>query len=118
MQMSIQITGLPRAASLRRAAAHKIDAALARYAHSVRDASVRLGDINGPNRGGADKLCRVVLRMTDGSVVVIEELGANVAQVIERVADRLRQSVARHMARITGVDRNGIRPDLAAMGSR
>jgi hypothetical protein len=114
MQMKIQIKGLPRAAKLRRLAAHKIDVALARYAHAVEGASVRLDDINGPDRGGVDKLCRVVLRMKDSSVLVIEELGTDIAQVIERVADRLHQSVARQLARIIGIDRNGLRPRLAA----
>ena len=114
MQMKIQIKGLPRATTLRRIAAHKIDGALARYAHVIQEASVRLDDINGPSRGGVDKLCRVVLRMKDSSVLVIEELGADIAQVIERVADRLHQSVARQLSRIVGIDRNGIRPRLAA----
>ncbi len=54
MQMKIQIKGLPRATKLRRIAAHKIDGALARYAHAIQEASVRLDDINGPNRGGVD----------------------------------------------------------------
>lgn len=114
MQMKIQIKGLPSATTLRRIAAHKIDSALSRYAHAIQEASVRLDDINGPNRGGVDKLCRVVLRMKDSSVLVIEELGADIAQVIERVADRLHQSVARQLSRIVGIDRNGIRPRLAA----
>jgi hypothetical protein len=114
MQMKIQIKGLPGAAKLRRLAAHKIDVALARYAHAVEEASVRLDDINGPDRGGVDKLCRVVLRMKDSSVLVIEELGTDIAQVIERVADRLHQSVARQLARIIGIDRNALRPRLAA----
>ncbi|MBK6401755.1 MAG: hypothetical protein IPP18_14280 [Rhodocyclaceae bacterium] len=114
MQIKIQIKGLPRAAKLRRLAAHKIDLALARYAHAIQEASIRLDDINGPDRGGVDKLCCVVLRMKDNSILVIEELGSDIAQVIGRVADRLHQSVARQLSRIIGVDRNGIRPSLAA----
>jgi len=114
MEMKIQIKGLPRAAKLRQVAIYKLDAALARYAHVIDAASVRLDDINGPDRGGVDKLCRVVLRMKDSSVLVIEELGADIAQVIERVAERLRQSVARQLSRIVGIDRNGLRPRLTA----
>lgn len=117
MQMKIQIKGLPGATKLRRVAAYKIDGALARYAHAIQEASVRLDDINGPDRGGVDKLCRVVLKMKDSSVLVIEELGADIAQVIERVAGRLHQSVARQMSRIVGIDRNGIRPSVVAVVS-
>ncbi len=114
MQMKIQIKGLPRASKLRRIAAHKIEVALARYSHAIEEANVHLDDINGPERGGVDKLCRVVLRLKDSSVVVIEELGSDIARVIQRVADRLHQSVARQLARLTSIDRNGVRPRLAA----
>jgi len=117
MEMKIQIKGLPHAAKLRRVAAYKIDAALARYAHAIEATSVRLDDVNGPDRGGVDKLCRVVLRMKDNSVLVIEELGADIGRVIERVADRLRQSVARQLSRLVGIDRNGLRPRLMAAAS-
>ena len=102
MQMKIQIKGLPRASGLRRIATHKIDVALASYAHAIHEVSVHLGDINGPDRGGVDKLCRVVLKMKDNSFLVIEELGADVAQVIDRVADRLSQSMASKPSRIMG----------------
>lgn len=114
MQMNIQIKGLPRASKLRRVVTHKVDAALARYSHAIQEASVRLDDINGPDRGGVDKLCRVVLRMKDSSVLVIEELGTDIVQVIERVADRLRQNLARQLSRLSGIDPNGSQPHLAA----
>lgn len=114
MQMRIQIRGLPRAAQLRRVVAQKIDGALACHAHAIEEASVRLDDINGPERGGVDKLCRVVLRLKDSSVLVIEELGADIVQVIERVAGRLRQGVARQLSRTIGFDRNGAHPPLPA----
>jgi ribosome-associated translation inhibitor RaiA len=114
MQMKIQIKGLPGASKLRRVAANKMDVALGRYSHAIQAVSVHLDDINGPDRGGVDKLCRVVLRMKDSSVLVIEELGSDMARVIDRVADRLHQSVARQLSRLIGIDRNGVRPRLAA----
>jgi hypothetical protein len=114
MQMKIQIKGLPRAAQLRRVAAQKIDVALGSHAHAIQEASVHLDDINGPERGGVDKLCRVVLKMKDSSVLVIEELGTDIVRVIERVADRLRQGVARQISRTIGFDRNRVRPPQAA----
>ncbi|MGA9963472.1 MAG: hypothetical protein WBP66_14100 [Azonexus sp.] len=102
MQMKIQIKGLPRASGLRRIATHKIDVALASYAHAIQEASVHLIDINGPDRDGVDKLCRVVLKMKDSSFLVIEELGADIAQMIDRVADRLCQSMASKPSRMMG----------------
>lgn len=102
MQMKIQIKGLPRTSGLRRIATHKIDVALASYAHAIEEASVQLIDINGPDRDGVDKLCRVVLKMKDSSFLVIEELGADIAQMIDRVADRLCQSMDSKPSRIMG----------------
>lgn len=92
MDLRVQVAGLTKAAQLRRFAASKFEAALARFSHSIQEANVRLNDINGPDRGGVDKLCRLVLRFKDNSIVVIEELGSDGHQVIDQVVDRLRQS--------------------------
>jgi ribosome-associated translation inhibitor RaiA len=110
MRVQIQIKGLPGSSKLRRFAAHKLQVALSRFSHDIQDATVRLNDINGADRGGVDKLCRVVLTMKNSSVVVvIEELGSNIVQAIERVADRLHQSVSRKLSRVVRVDRSGMR---------
>jgi putative sigma-54 modulation protein len=105
MQVQVQVKGLPGAARLRRYATERLTAALARVAHAVHDASMRLDDINGPDRGGVDKLCRVVLRLRDNSVLVVEELGADIGRVIDRVTDRLHENVAQHLARLAKFDR-------------
>jgi putative sigma-54 modulation protein len=109
MRVQIQIKGLPRAAKLRAFAAHRLEAAIARFADGIQEASMWLGDINGPERGGVDKLCRVVLRLKNNSIVVIEDLGADAARVIDRVIDRLQQSVSRQLSRLAAVDRKGLR---------
>ena len=109
MQLQIQVKGLPGPSKLRRFASHKLNTALSRFAHAIQGATMRLGDINGPNRGGVDKLCRVVLRMKDNSVVIIEELGSDIAQAIDRVANRLHQSVSRQLSRLAKIDRSGMR---------
>jgi len=93
MHVQIQVKGLTKATQLRRFAARKLEVALAQFSHSIQEAHVRLNDINGPDRGGVDKLCRVVLRFKDNSIMVIEELGSEISQVIDRVVDRLHQSV-------------------------
>lgn len=118
MQLRIQVTGLNRAGQLRRFVARKIEAALARFGHVIQEASVRLYDINGPERGGVDKLCRVVLRFRDNSILVIEELGSEASRVIDRAVDRLHQSVSRQVTRKLNIDRRSIRQGnlLAAPG--
>jgi ribosome-associated translation inhibitor RaiA len=112
MEMNIRIKGLPGAAKLRRIAAEKLDVALARYAHAIQEANIRLDDINGPARGGVDKLCRVVLKLKDSSVVVVEELGTDIAQAIQRVADRLQQGVSRQLDRLVNAGQDGMAPRL------
>lgn len=109
MQVQVQVKGLPGAARLRRYATERLTAALARVAHAVHDASMRLDDINGPDRGGVDKLCRVVLKLSDKSVLVVEELGSDIGRVIDRVADRLQQNVAQHLARLAKHERGSLR---------
>ena len=42
-------------------------------------------------------------------MLVIEDLGVNMMEVIDRVADRLHHTVARQLSRLTRVERAGIR---------
>ena len=104
MRVHIQVVGLPGAAQLRRFATQKLDVALSCFADRIEGASVRLLDINGADRGGVDKLCRIALTLKGHSAVVIEELGSNIQRSIERAAERLRQRVSRQLARVVKVD--------------
>ena len=99
MRVQIQVIGLPGSSKLRRFAAQKLDVALACFSDGIEAASVRLRDINGADRGGVDKLCRVVLTLRGDAVLVIEELGSNILQAIERAAERLRLRVSRQLSR-------------------
>lgn len=108
MLVQVQAKGLPRAAALRRRAVAKMQAALGRFSHVVAEVNVRLADINGP-RGGVDKLCRIVVRMQRSSLVVIQELGADMAPVIDRAADRVHRSVSRQLGQLPRVERSGMR---------
>lgn len=115
MHIQIQVRGLPQSSRLRHYASRKLEVALDCFSHAIQEASMRLSDINGPDRGGVDKLCRVVLRMKDCSIVVVEELGADIAAAIDRAADRLYQSVSRQLSRGARIDRNGVRQGVTAL---
>lgn len=110
MRVHIQVIGLPGSSKLRHFAAQKLEVALSCFAERIEGAAVRLKDINGADRGGVDKLCRVVLTLKGNSVVVIEELGSNIQKAIERAAERLRQRVSCQLSRVV---RNST-PQLAA----
>lgn len=95
MQFQIQTRGLPRAADLRLYANIRLQAVLARFADAITAVTVRLGDINGPERGGVDKICRVVVEWKNHSALVIEELGSDIAVAIDRASGRLEHLLAR-----------------------
>jgi putative sigma-54 modulation protein len=117
MQVQVKVNGLTSASRLRDFAASKLNVALSRFSHAVQDVTMRMQDINGPDRGGVDKLCRVVLRFKNNSVVVVEELGANMMEVIDRVSDRLHHTVAKQMSHTVKVDRAGMRQNSLAVAS-
>lgn len=94
MNLRIQASGLPRAAELRQYAANRLRTALTAFADAIDAVSVRLGDINGPERGGVDKLCRVVIELKNHSALVVEELGSDMVVVIDRAAGRLTRLLA------------------------
>lgn len=109
MEIQIKSTGLPAAQKLRQHASQRLQAALGRCGHIVQRVSVRLSDINGPKSGGADKLCRIVIQMKSRSVV-LEELGADMSRVIDRVAERVHLTVARQLDRIVAARPQRVAP--------
>lgn len=99
MEIQIRAKGLPGAAGIRQLAACKIREAVNGFSEVVDTVNVLLTDTNGPDRGGIDKLCRAVIRLHDGSLFVIEELGKAVASVIERIAERMNKYLAEQIRR-------------------
>ncbi|MDP2881619.1 MAG: HPF/RaiA family ribosome-associated protein [Azonexus sp.] len=109
MQIHVYVKGMVSASKLRTVASERLSNTLSRFSHIVQDVTIRMHDINGPDRGGVDKLCRVVLRLKGNSFVVIEELGVNMTEAINRVVDRLHHSVSKQLSRLVKVDRSSIR---------
>lgn len=103
MEVQIKAKGLPAAKNLRNHAARRVRSALERFGHVIQSVTVRMSDINGP-RGGADKLCRIVIQMKSRSVVM-EELGSDMRRVVDRLSDRVQYSVSRQMGKISRVSR-------------
>lgn len=97
MLIQVHVKGIARAAALRRFAMEKLQDALQRYENGVETLRFHLDDINGPDRGGIDKLGRLVIRLKDSSVLVIEELGSDTARVIDRVVERARRNLSQQV---------------------
>lgn len=109
MQIHVYVKGMVSASKLRTFASERLSNTLSRFSHIAQDVTIRMHDINGPDRGGVDKVCRVVLRLKGNSFVVVEELGVNMTEAINRVADRLHHSVSKQLSRLVKVDRSSIR---------
>lgn len=117
MQVQVKVNGLTHASQLRVFAAKKLNVALSRFSHNVQHVTMRMHDINGPDRGGIDKLCRVVLSFKNNSIVVVEELGANMREVIDRASNRLHHTVSKQLSHMTKIDRAGMRQNCMAATS-
>jgi hypothetical protein len=69
--------------------------ALGRFDGRIHSVTVRILDVNGP-RGGIDKQGRVTVRVRgDAWPIVIENIDADAAVAIDRLADRTARAVAR-----------------------
>lgn len=99
MYIQVKAKGLPGAAALRQLARQKLQSILAGFSQWIEEVNVQLGDINGPERGGVDKLCRIVVSFKHTAVLVVEELGSDMERVIERVAERLYRNLSRQYRR-------------------
>lgn len=104
MRIEIQAKSIPALKEIREHVRHRLQFALGRFAHGVSTVRVYLADVNGP-RGGSDKFCRIVVQMKKQSRIVIQDLGHDMLQVIDRVADRAHQSVSRQLGRMHRVQR-------------
>jgi ribosome-associated translation inhibitor RaiA len=71
-------------------------------------------DINGPNKGGVDKECRVTVRMPGLPSVHVTETAETLFQAIDAARDRLERTVQRTVDKRRDVTTNGLPQDLAA----
>ena len=76
----------------------RLGAALNQFETSVRKISVQLRDLNGP-RGGEDKSVQIQVVLAGTSPIVIEHRGHDLYAVISQVADKVKNTAGRLLAR-------------------
>jgi len=109
INIEIQTRRFSLTEGLRQHVARRIEYALRSHRVWVDRVEVHLGDVNGP-RGGADKVCRVIVRLQHLRALVISDLGGDLYAVISSAAERAGRSVGRRMAhRIRTKRRLGMR---------
>lgn len=110
MRLDIRIQKIDLPKELERYIARRLHFCLGRFEVRIRSITVRIFDINGP-RGGADKRCRMAVRLVPSGVIVIEEVHADLFAAIDRAAERAGQTLARrlHRARDLRTQRESVR---------
>ncbi len=98
MQLDVRCYGIDSSEAINQRALRLMEFRLARFSTEVVAVTIRLSDTNGP-RGGEDKRCRILVRMVDGNLLAVEELGVDVHAVFARAARRVVHSVGRHLAK-------------------
>ena len=85
--------------------------ALTRFHQRIRDVVVTLADVNGP-RGGIDKRCRVVVRLTPSGKISIDETDVDFETAIAHASERVHRAVARKLDRRQKARTRGSGTDL------
>jgi len=98
MHIDVQFRGMDVSPALREHAERRASFALARVAARIARVSISLADINGP-KGGVDKACTVQVSLQQPGPVVVEELGPDLYQVLDRALARAGRTVIRRLER-------------------
>ena len=79
----------------------RVRCALARFDGRVARVVVRVADVTSPE-AGADKRCRITVRMRPVGEIVAEDAGPDLYAAIDVAAKRIRRSVRREVERLRG----------------
>ena len=100
MHIDVQFRGLDISPAVREHAERRASFTLARQRGRIARVNVCLVDINGP-KGGADKACTVQVNLRQPGTVVVEELGVDLYQVLDRALARAGRTLVRRLERQT-----------------
>lgn len=98
MHIDVQFRGIDVSPALREHAERRARFTLARLGGRIARVSISLVDINGP-KGGEDKACTVQISLQQPGSVVVEELGTDLYQVLDRALARAGRTVVRRLER-------------------
>ena len=100
MQLCIHTQGVEVDENFRTMAKQKLDLALDLLEDRVKKISIYIIDTNGPERGGEDKFCRVVVNIHKQDSLVLEDRDASVGVVVDRITDRLGVAACRRAEKL------------------
>ena len=98
MELEIRRHNVHLTEALRDHIERRLSFALGPFNSRVGTVSVHFEDVNGP-KGGVDKQCRILVTLSGGKVIKVEDLDADLTAVIDRAADRIGHAVRREIDR-------------------
>jgi hypothetical protein len=72
MQFEVRIQKIDIPKAVHRYIERRLRFSLSRFEQRIRRVNVRIFDLNGP-RGGADKCCRIAIRLVSSDAIVVQE---------------------------------------------
>lgn len=106
MRLDIRIQKVDLPKEVDRYIARRLHFCLGRFEARIRNVTVRIFDINGP-RGGADKRCRMTVRLIPSDIIVVQEVNADLFAAIDRAAERLGQAPSLSSAGVVSKSEGG-----------
>ena len=100
MQVEIQSPQFPMTTALNRFLRRQLEGHLSPCADLIRSVQAHMGDVNGL-RGGADKRCRQIVRLSRAPAIVVESIDNDLYQAIRRATQRLGRAVVRRKGKRT-----------------
>jgi len=94
MQIEIQSPQFPMTTALNHFLRRQVKGHLSPCADLIRSVQAHLSDVNGL-RGGADKRCRLIVRLSRAPAIVVESIDDDLYQAIRRATQRLGRAVVR-----------------------
>lgn len=98
MKLDIRSHHLTLHADDHQAIRKRIFQAFGRVSPWIANVQITLSDVNGP-KGGADKRCRLHVRLRSMMGVVVEEVGVDVLEAVASASRRAEQTILRKIAR-------------------
>lgn len=99
MKTSIRSRGFALTQSLSDYVTRRLYYGLSHLGQSIRRVNVLLSDINGPNRGGIDKRCQIIVYHHGQPATVVMDTESDLYLAIDRAAGRVSRRLARMQSR-------------------
>lgn len=99
MKLQIHAPGVDVTPEVYSYAERRIQFALGRFSPRITRLDLYLSDENGPQRGGVDKSCRLIVKLSPDGMLAVQDCDADLRTLINRAVERLARSVQRELER-------------------